>query len=95
MTNDHTVIGIYRFLNSIHGLECSFDLVISAGSPDLSYKCNRDSARLLVLSVVASGHPWSLLPPYCFRARKLLRIRVITVIRVNCRMCQQLVPHVC
>lgn len=38
--------------------------------------------------VIASGHGWFLLPPYCPRGLELPHIRG------DCRMCQQLVPHV-
>lgn len=36
--------------------------------PEVGYWCNRHSGRLLVLSVIASGHRWSLLPPNCLPA---------------------------
>lgn len=36
--------------------------------PEVGYWCNRHSGRLIVLSVIASGHRWSLLPPNCLTA---------------------------
>lgn len=42
----------------------------------------------LAFGVIASGHGWFLLPPYCPRGVELPHIRA------DCRLCQQLVPHV-